>query len=390
MRHKLFPYFLFSTSYFLAFSVSAAQPAPEGNLFNPRYREQVFPVLVRYCNECHSSLKKKGGVRLDEIVDATKFQSDIEKWQKVLEQVTYNQMPPEEKPRPKAADIDILTQWISDSTAWADGRRAKDPGYVLPQRMNCNEYNNTARDLTGLTVQPADSFPTDDSGYGFDNIADVLTMSPLLAEKYLDAAELIVETGFGKAPEVKAGAGVGDIADARFTAKGKKEDLKIEAGTLTFYGNAEATFSLDCVVGTEYELKMLAYQQKAGDEAAALVMRLDGKELATVKVEALKARPQALSHKFKATAVKHEIGLAFTNDFLDQKTKADRNLYLMQVKVLGQAAPVAPAPLYSPPAFAKLVLIAAPAKAAAAEERVAAEAIIKNFATRAFRRPAFP
>src|SRR5262249_27970295 len=74
--------------------------------------------------------------------------------------------------------------------------KQRDPGRVTIRRLNRNEYNNTIRDLLGVKFKPAEDFPTDDVGYGFDNIGDVLAMSPLLMEKYLNAAAKILDEVF--------------------------------------------------------------------------------------------------------------------------------------------------------------------------------------------------
>src|SRR5712691_2636458 len=68
-----------------------------------------------------------------------------------------------------------------------------DPGRVTARRLNRYEYNNTIRDLLSINFRPADDFPADDYGYGFDNIGDVLSLSPVLMEKYLTAAEKIAK-----------------------------------------------------------------------------------------------------------------------------------------------------------------------------------------------------
>src|SRR5690606_29839192 len=90
-------------------------------------------------------------------------------------------------------------------TGWIDAELAKtgcgdgphDPGRVTIRRLNRNEYNNTIRDLLGVDFRPADDFPSDDVGYGFDNIGDVLSMPPILLEKYLSAAESITSRVLG-------------------------------------------------------------------------------------------------------------------------------------------------------------------------------------------------
>ena len=364
-----------------ALAAQIAPAASESELFDTRYKNQIAPLLARYCTDCHGSAKKKGGVRLDEPVTTAKMISDAEKWQTLLEQITTAQMPPEEKPRPDAKDIDAIAKWVRDAIAFADSKTPKDPGYVMPQRLNRTEYNNTVRELTGLDISPADAFPVDDSGYGFDNIADVLTMSPLLAESYLDAAEAIVEQGFNPKPrDDKAEPGL--IPARRF--KITKEGVSKNDGVLTFYSEGVVSAIVDCVPGNEYELKARAWQDKAGTEDSKALVSLDGKEIATLMVSKVHDDPQTISCRFKATKAKHELTLAFTNDFYDQKTKADRNLYLTKVRINNTNAA---APTSETGAFAKHVLIATPAKPA--DERAAAETILRVFATRAFRRPVF-
>jgi hypothetical protein len=100
-------------------------------------------------------------------------------------------MPPKEQPRPSEADVKRVIDWIDREILKVDCSGPRDPGRVTIRRLNRHEYNNTIRDLVGVEFKPADDFPVDDSGYGFDNIGDVLSVSPLLLEKYLNAAEKI-------------------------------------------------------------------------------------------------------------------------------------------------------------------------------------------------------
>ena len=84
-----------------------------------------------------------------------------------------------------------VTAWIEREFQRADAALPPEPGRVTARRLNRAEYNNTVRDLLGVDLRPADDFPQDDSGYGFDNIADALSTSPVLMERYLKAAERI-------------------------------------------------------------------------------------------------------------------------------------------------------------------------------------------------------
>src|SRR5439155_22353037 len=118
---------------------------------------------------------------------------DRSTWDSVLERVRANEMPPPKQPRPDATETKAFLSAVEAELAKAVCTGPTDPGRVTIRRLNRVEYNNTIRDLLALDFQPADDFPADDVGYGFDNIGDVLALSPLLLEKYLAAAEKIVD-----------------------------------------------------------------------------------------------------------------------------------------------------------------------------------------------------
>ena len=96
---------------------------------------------------------------------------------------------PQKKPQPSKAEREFVTEWIANAMTKVDCSSGKDPGRVTLRRLNRAEYNNTIRDLCGVDFHPADDFPADDVGYGFDNIGDVLSLQPVLLEKYLAAAD---------------------------------------------------------------------------------------------------------------------------------------------------------------------------------------------------------
>jgi hypothetical protein len=103
-------------------------------------------------------------------------------------------MPPKGLPRPDDAEVKTVTGWIKAEFERTDRLIRPDPGHVTARRLNRAEYNNSVRDLLGVDLHLADNFPQDDSGYGFDNIGDVLSLSPVLMEMYVSAAEKSVRT----------------------------------------------------------------------------------------------------------------------------------------------------------------------------------------------------
>ena len=110
-------------------------------------------------------------------------------------------MPPAEEPRPAAEDIIRITDWLEAEFLRQDQTIQLVTGRVAARRLNHVEYSNTIQDLLGIYIRPAKTFPADQTAFGFDNISDALTLSPVLAGKYLDAAERAVRTaifGTGK------------------------------------------------------------------------------------------------------------------------------------------------------------------------------------------------
>jgi hypothetical protein len=178
----------------------AAAPAksPEKVVFS----QHIAPLLAKYCTGCHGGAKPKGDLALDVFKSEASLAKEPHVWEKVAKKLRAHEMPPEGRRQPTSAEVALLTGWI-DAITKVDCTRQKDPGRVTIHRLNRVEYNNTIRDLVGVSFRPADDFPADDAGYGFDNIGDVLSLSPVLLEGYLAAAEKIVQTAFAT-PELKA------------------------------------------------------------------------------------------------------------------------------------------------------------------------------------------
>src|SRR3989454_6078250 len=155
------------------------------------FQTGVKPLLGKYCFGCHGE-KKKGDLDLRVYTDEASVLRDRKTFAKVVKNLQAHEMPPEKKPQPTPAERELITAWIESEIFKCDCDHP-DPGRVTIRRLNRAEYNNTIRDLVGVSFQPADDFPADDSGYGFDNIGDVLSLPPVLLEKYLAAAEKILD-----------------------------------------------------------------------------------------------------------------------------------------------------------------------------------------------------
>src|SRR5438105_4309031 len=170
----------------------SAPASPDPVKLEQRLTTDIRPLLQQHCFDCHGNGKHKGKVSLDQL-NLPALRADRKTLQKMADVLHERAMPPEDQTQPSQAQVDTIAGWVHDALEYVDASNPRDPGHVTIHRLNRVEYNNTIRDLVGVDFQPAADFPADDTGYGFDNIADVLTMSPLLAEKYLAAAEQVME-----------------------------------------------------------------------------------------------------------------------------------------------------------------------------------------------------
>ena len=172
--------------------VRAAEAVPPADV-SQQFADQIRPLLADYCEHCHGGNQPEGKLALDQFRDATSIAQNTGRWRTIAERLRDGDMPPEGEDRPEPAQLESLTAWIEQQVAAAERQQVRDPGRVTVRRLNRVEYNNTIRDLVGLDFHPASDFPADDVGYGFDNNGDVLSLPPLLMEKYLAAAQSIAE-----------------------------------------------------------------------------------------------------------------------------------------------------------------------------------------------------
>ncbi|MDB6113038.1 MAG: Protein of unknown function (DUF1587)/Protein of unknown function (DUF1592)/Protein of unknown [Pedosphaera sp.] len=249
------------------------------------YQKEIKPLLAKYCYSCHGE-KKKGDLDLRVYLDEVAVKHDRQEFEKVLHNLQANDMPPENKPQPTTAERKKIAQWIEAEVLGCDCSHP-DPGRVTIRRLNRTEYNNTIRDLVGVPFQPADDFPDDDVGYGFDNIGDVLSLSPMLMEKYLMAAEKVLDAAIVTGPPTN-----GPIK----RIKGKKLECgavseKQEDGTLRMATEGEAFTQFRFPKSGEYVLRVRAAGQQAGPDPVRFEFRLDGKGVKVVDVKATEDQP---------------------------------------------------------------------------------------------------
>ena len=345
------------------------------------FQTSVLPLLAKYCTNCHGPTKPKGGLNLAVFHDEPTARSRRTTWERVREYLEGGVMPPEDRPQPSGDEVGRLIQWIKVITKPEDCARTFDPGRVTIRRLNRTEYNNTIRDLIGIDFHPADDFPSDDVGYGFDNIGDVLSMPPILMEKYLAAAETISEEAIIVGPSAKGlvksytSANMG--SDAGGSMRGD--------GTIGLSSAGEIGVSHSFPRNGHYVIRVRASGDQAGPEPVKIAVRIDGKDLKRFDVTAPAGKFQNIELKQNLRGGLRRLAVAFLNDYYkpddpDLK-KRDRNLILESIEIEG--------PLYAPgdplPESQRRIIFRTPK--AKADVPVVARAILEKFAGRAYRRP---
>jgi len=179
-----------------------AFPAGVCALEKDAFHEQLLPFVDAHCIDCHDSRVSEGGIDLEPFLTLDELLAEREPWEKVLKQLRAGAMPPDGEPRPDGDAEQKVIAWLEEALHWVDPSKPADPGRVTVRRLNKDEYNRTIGDLFGITLTPADEFPDDNVGYGFDNIGDVLSVSPLRMEQYLNAAESITRNLFYRPDEL--------------------------------------------------------------------------------------------------------------------------------------------------------------------------------------------
>ncbi|MEZ6087279.1 MAG: DUF1592 domain-containing protein [Pirellulaceae bacterium] len=341
------------------------------------------PLLKTYCLDCHNSDSAEGDVVLNVPGAIDAFRRDRELWMRALRQVRSGVMPPSDAMELPDAQRERMSQLIDRIANSIDCGPNVNPGQITLRRLNSSEYRNTIRELTGIDYVPAKGFPGDDVGYGFDNIGDVLSLPPLLMEKYLEAAEEIMGQAI-KTPD--------PIQIFQLARDGASlvnaERYGVSEGRLLLYSHGEVHLEESIPFDAKYELTIKAYGDQAGDEPAKIEVKLDDKQLKILDVPATETTDYTFPVELKKGT--HKLSFTFINDFYreakgDQKG-ADRNLYIARVELAGKSQDVA-AKVEGPlPESHRKLIFATPGPKVSAED--ASVKVIQRFASRAFRRPA--
>jgi mono/diheme cytochrome c family protein len=356
------------------------------------FEKTVKPFLAKHCFACHSADGPESDARLDLFLD----ESSLKKGAATLEQVQLmldsRAMPPKKRKQPSEEELRPVLAWL-EANIGMNCSGPKDPGRVTIRRLNRVEYNNTIRDLLAVDFKPGDAFPEDSGGHGFDNNADVLTLAPVLMEKYLAAAENVLGKAIFVQPVLPPPSKRWDAISLEGTIP--KPMAKVapppdgrgraaEPARLFEY-NGEVNTDHEFPADGEYVIRLRAFKQGKKAEVSVLI---DSKPLPQ-KLTIGEDQRNTSFYATKATRISagmHRVEVALTNGAKPPANGAvaDKGGAVLGVVSVEVEGPLAVTPERMPVSYRK-VMIAYPS--AKVTKKEAADKVIRNFATRAYRRP---
>jgi len=257
------------------------------------WAQEPQALLNQYCTACHNARLKTGGLALDKL-DIDRVAANAETWEKVARKLRAGMMPPAGAPRPDRQALDALAGAVEGALDRA-AATSPNPGHTPLHRMNRGEYANAIRDLLAVDVDAATLLPADDSSNGFDNIADVLGISPALLERYVSAAAKVSRLAVGD-PETAP-------LDVTYTVRGDLSQMETlddlppgtRGGTVVRHN-----FPLDGEYLIKLSLMKLSFGQVFGEgaEGQELEVTLNGERVKLYKLDEvpmffMKAKPGA-------------------------------------------------------------------------------------------------
>jgi mono/diheme cytochrome c family protein len=325
------------------------------------------------CAECHYSADPEGGFDVAWIQTLESLATERDQWEVVLAKLKAREMPPADHGKRPEAEIEALVKFVDAEFVRRDAALKPDPGRVTARRLNRTEYTNTIRDLLSVEFRADKTFPTDDSGEGFDNIGDVLTVSPVLMEKYLSAAGSIAESAVAASPLPKP-------IEVEYSLR-LKNLRRIDPS------NVEATHRFD--FDADYEFRIGLPGQRAADAKPVLLgLWIDGKLALTKTIE---TKPSGLVYfdPYSEETIRvsipegdHQVRLGFIDDAF-VATLPKESIYRNTVnKWIGSATIVGPFAGKDEKASRKRIFICDPKTGASCVNK-----ILSTLARRAYRRP---
>jgi hypothetical protein len=265
---------------------SAVQTPPQND---STFEKAVQPFFAKHCFACHSDERQTADLSLEAFKTAASLSADRGTTKLIIEKLNSGAMPPAKMPRPNPEELAAVTKWLSTLVGSEPVKSAPAPvaeadaSRVTVRRLNRIEYDNTVRDLLDVDLHLSDSFPQDDSGYGFDNIGDVLSLSPVLMEKYLSAAEKISRTAIFGSEQLKP-----TLVRLHSPERSRPPELtpltEYDLSGLTLPNALHTTYRFP--VDAEYVIRAhLGGVRPAGSAPIQLALWIDGREIQSLNFD---------------------------------------------------------------------------------------------------------
>ncbi len=344
----------------------------------------IATFVSSYCTRCHDQERAKGGLNLTELLERDDLTGDLIDWRLVRERIRHREMPPPESrtsnsPYPDEGVIDSVLRTLDLTLATTVAALPQEPGAITVRRLSRRELGATILDLTGVALDIEELLPPDDVGDGFDHIGDVLSLPPMLFEKWVGIAEEVARDavllpGEARIPLRRVGA----------------DDLGREGGGRLVPGRYQHLFSYGTIflshrfpLSGTYRITSEVFGQQAGDDVVKFALDVAGERRTVLEVPAVARAPGSYELELKVTRGMHKVALTFINDYYrpnhpDPKER-DRNAAVVSITVEG------PLEGLEPTAFQRALL---PVEPAPADWRRSLAAVLPDLLRRTWRRPA--
>ena len=378
---------------------AAEPPVKEAVPANSDVAKVIVPFVEKHCLQCHGEKKPQGDVSLSVFKDEAAIWKARTTWNHVLEQLSGGMMPPRGKPQPAAEETERFTLAVRDLFERLDRTAPRDPGLVTMRRLNRVEYVNTIRDLLGVGIPLGGDFPSDNVGYGFDNIGEILALSPIQFERYLATAEAItnaaIVVGEPPPPQQQFHHGtefnlIGPKLEPRFDnsgrlardAKGKDIPPNNRFPPLPDRINPRGTHNQvplqmvfqDVNTPGHFKIILKLVGPSLGGEPSKFAVAVNGKEVLRGDCQEA-ATEQLATVRLKPGPLRVEVSLL--NEFTDPQDEAKRRMVI-----------VISSTLVGPVVTDSHELLFAGAEKLEGDAKT--RFVLERFASRAFRRPATP
>jgi hypothetical protein len=351
------------------------------------FARDVAPLLRESCVDCHGGKEPQQGLSFEKFTNEESARREVGVWWKVREKLARGEMPPAEAPPADRAAVERALRWLDVRLGTSEGSWPIDPGRTTIRRLNRAEYANSVRDLFELDLDVTNRLPADDVGYGFDNIGDVLTLPPLLLEKYAKVAEEVAAAAL-PSDEMRRST----VRHFEAEAVHCTLDRAVQQQFVDLYSNGMVFTDVTLPRAGEYVVRVRASGDQAGPDPCRMGLHAGAKELGTFDVKS--ERPSFETVELRATLAggTQRIGAAFLNDYYhpedpDPKNR-DRNLIVDWLEVEG------PLDAMPPTASERRLFVCTASNADVSKvpshvhSRECAAPILKQLASRAWRRPA--